>query len=536
MVSVYDNLMIENVETIEWGWRRYIFAVLTVALATLIFIQGRNYFAKEQWALLYLLLIVFIASRSGVRAAILASVTSFLSWNFFFLPPYHTFHVADPKDWLSLLAFLIVAIIMGLQTGRLRDREALTNVREHETALLNAFSAHLVSDFSVNEMADILSAELAGSMKSSCAVLFVPDGSGNLTTAGSSAPRSSVNEHAVTLADWSFRQSTAAGLPESLESRVGRTDASPLSVTLSESDTDIQKNDIVIPLQTATRQVGALYIGEKLDGNAYTVSEARLLVAIANQAAAFLERKQLQTIAVQADALLEADRMKSTFVSSVSHELKTPLAATTATLTSLMEGDLVWDENTVKGEIAAVLEDLERLNDSISSLVDLSRLESAAWNPRKDWYELGEILGTVVSRIPQKQRERIVFSLPDDLPAIHADYSQWVRMLSNLIENALDYTDKDKTVHVGACSSARHTRIWIEDQGPGIPPEEREKIFKKFYRGSTSSKVTSGTGLGLAIAKEIVRSHGGTIWVEDAQPTGARFVISLPPGAKDESL
>ncbi|HEY3298517.1 MAG TPA: sensor histidine kinase, partial [Armatimonadota bacterium] len=128
------------------------------------------------------------------------------------------------------------------------------------------------------------------------------------------------------------------------------------------------------------------------------------------------------------------------------------------------------------------------------------------------------------------KRERIAFSLPDEIISISVDYNQWVRVLNNLIENALDYTDSDTKVYVGASASDSETRIWVEDQGQGISDEEKGRIFEKFYRGTASSKVASGTGLGLAIAKEIVRSHGGKIWVEDVQPHGARFVISMPSG------
>jgi signal transduction histidine kinase len=142
------------------------------------------------------------------------------------------------------------------------------------------------------------------------------------------------------------------------------------------------------------------------------------------------------------------------------------------------------------------------------------------------------MLGTVMSRIPRRQRDRIIFLLPDELPPISVDYAQWVRVLSNLIENALAYTNADTRVCVGASVEEAGTRIWVEDQGPGIPPEEKERIFHKFYRGSTS-RGASGTGLGLAIAKEIVRSHGGRIWVEDAEHRGARFVILLPQEGRE---
>lgn len=339
--------------------RRYLLAIFSVITATIIFLPGRTYFAKGQWAFLYLLIVVFAANYGGVGTAVLASVLSFFAWNYFLLPPYHTFLVDDPKDWISLLVFLLVGVIMGLQTGRIKERE-------HKIA--------------------------------------------------------------------------------------------------------------------------------------------------------------------QADAIREADRLKTIFVSSVSHELKTPLSSIMATVTNLLEKDLKRDEETVDRELSAVKTDLDKLNNSIGSLIDLSRLESAVWRPQKGWFGLGEIIGTTLNRIDNKQSSRIIFSLPDDLPEIKVDFDQISRALQNILENALIYSGSDLPVKVSAENKGWEIKISIEDQGPGIAEGERTKIFDKFYRGSCSLAWPSGTGLGLAIANEIIKSHGGNLWIENVVPHGARFIIVLPIG------
>jgi len=337
----------------------YLLTIFLVVSATLIFSPGRTYFAKGQWAFFYLLIVVFAANYGGVWPAVLASILSFFAWNYFLLPPYHTFLVDDPKDWISLVVFLAVGIIMGTQTGRLKERE--------------------------------------------------------------------------------------------------------------------------------------------------------------------------QKIA-QADALREADRLKTIFVSSVSHELKTPLSSIMATVTNLLEKDLTLNAEMVNRELNAVKSDLDKLNNSIDSLIDLSRLESATWRPKKSWFTLGEIIGTTMDRIIEKQRPRIIVSLPPDLPEIKVDFDQISRALQNILENALLYSGQDLPVKVAAENKGWEILISIVDQGPGIPPEERSKIFNKFYRGARAAAWPSGTGLGLAIAQEIIRSHGGSIWVEDALPHGARLMIALPIG------
>ena len=506
----------------------YIFAVICIALSTAIFFLGREYFAKGQWALLYLLIIGLVAVLSGVRPALLASVLAFFTWNYFFLPPFHTFRISDPKDWLSLFAFLIVGVAVGLQTGRMKEREAEAIAREQEMVLLNRFSAHLVSDTTIPDMADALIKEVERVGNVQCVMLLLADENGELSSIGKDESVCDTASDVYIIAKWVANESKAAGLPVPSNRSETSDGEWPISVSFSQIGFSNDRRDMFIPLQTASRLEGVLYIGERIDGKRYSTRKARLMIAVANQAAAFLERKHLQDIAVQADALREADKLKSTFVSSVSHELKTPLASITATISNLLEKDIDWSGEHVRQELEAVQDDLIRLNNSISALLDLSRLESAAWEPRKELFEFGEILGTAIARIPQKQRSRISYDLPDDLPMICVDYLQWTRVLENLLGNALLYSPENSPVRVSASATDKEIRMWVEDTGPGIAPEDRERIFDKFYRGKTSVNVQSGTGLGLAVTLEIVRFHGGKIWVDDVAPHGTRMVISLP--------
>jgi two-component system, OmpR family, sensor histidine kinase KdpD len=344
----------------------YVLAVLAIVVSTLLFLPGRDTFAKGQWALLYLLIVVLVAGASGVGPAMLASLLAFLAWNFFFLPPYHTFAVHDPKDWLSLVAFLAVGVIMGIQTGRMREREA--------------------------------------------------------------------------------------------------------------------------------------------------------------------RARRLQAAATQAEALREADRLKSSLLSSVSHELKTPLAALTATVSNLLEKDVAWDEQNVRDELQAILADVRRLTNSINALLDLSRLEAHTWEPQRDEYDLSDIVAESLDTLTPAQRQRVTVALPDDLPPLDVDHAQWVRVVTNLVENAVLYSGADARVRVEArVDGSGTTTLCVEDDGPGIAPGELEAVFDKFFRGSAAhADAPSGTGLGLAIAREIVRAHGGTIAAQPVTPHGARFVVTLP--------
>lgn len=342
----------------------YLIAAVSIIIATAIFYPGRDYFAKGQWAMLYLLIIAAIAGISGIGPAILASVLAFLTWNYFFLPPFHAFIIYDYKDWLALFVFLIVGVLIGIQTGKLKESQTRIAEREREIA--------------------------------------------------------------------------------------------------------------------------------------------------------------------RANAVLEADKMKSIFISSVSHELKTPLSSITATITNLTDKDIDWDKNKIQSELEFIKEDLEQLNGSIGSLIDLTLLESFSWQPKKDLYEFGEILATVMSKLSDRYKNRIQFNIPENLPLIKVDFQQYVRAIQNVLENALSYSEQNSVVTIKAATKKEEIKIIIEDTGPGILPEEKNRIFDKFYRGRSSAKVPSGTGLGLAITQEIVRFHGGKIWAEDVTPHGARFIITLP--------
>ncbi|MHB9025842.1 MAG: DUF4118 domain-containing protein [Armatimonadota bacterium] len=509
----------------RWDRHGYLFAIACVAAATVLFVFGRAYFAKGQWALLYLLIIVVVAGTAGFRASLVASILSFLAWNFFFLPPYHTFVVHDIKDWLSLFVFLIVGIVMGLQTGRMREREAEARAREEESALLNRLSANLVSISSVHAMVDTLLAEITATTGATTTVLFLAD-TNDQAPLTQTPPDAETTAEIQQFADWVYDHNKAVGLPyiPSL-TRLG-VEGWPVSVAHEEVERGLVRQDIYLPIQTTARVEGVLYIGARPDERPYSAHEARLLVSIANLVAGFLERQRLEAEAGRAQALHEGERLKSTLVSSVSHELKTPLAAVTAAITSLLGDDVDWDPAVVRNELLAVSDDLTRLNDNISALLDLSRLKSEAWSPQRDWYEFGEILGATINKLPEDQRGRFEFAIPENLPALHVDFQQISRALLHLLENALAYSPPTASIIIGADTTLREVHFWVEDHGPGVPVGERERIFEQFYRGTTRTAV--GTGLGLAITAEIIHFHQGRIWVEGVQPQGARFVVAIP--------
>jgi two-component system sensor histidine kinase KdpD len=497
----------------------YVLATVAIAVSTLLFLPGRGDFAKGQWALFYILVILLVASVAGPGPSVLAAILAFFAWNFFFLPPYHTLEIRDPKDWVSLGAFLIVGVIVGILAGRMREREARAVAREQETAALNRLSAELVSQTSTEAMAQTALAEIVALLEAKSADLFVAQRDG-LHSYCAAPPDEAPSSDVIERAEWVFRHEQPLGLPDG-----GAEGDQPAPAFRAVGDS----GGMYLPLRSPSGAAGVLTIAGRADSVKYSPADARLAASLANLVGVFLERQNLQAAATRAEAAREADQLKSSLLSSVSHELKTPLAALTATVSNLLESDVDWDEQSVRDELRAIVGDVTRLNNSIGALLDLSRLEAHAWEPRRELYDLEDVIAAGVDTLPAHERARVLIELPQDLPPVALDFAQWARVLQNLLENAFLYAGAGSPVTAGAEATEHGLRIWVSDEGPGIPADEQKAVFDKFYRGrSSGTKAPSGTGLGLAITREIVRAHGGTIHVEDVHPHGAKFVILLP--------
>lgn len=518
-----------------FSWRSvskhgYTLALFCIALSTGIFLLGRDFFDKGQWALLYLLIITFVAAVSGFSSALLAAMFSFLAWNFFFLPPYGTFWINDPKDWLFLFVFLFVAVAMGYQTGQLRKREASAVAREREMALINRLTIGMVSEPASIIMVRTLFKEIQKVMDvSDLALYFREEDGGNLREVRTGPEFKVVAPYVDTCLRWVFqnRKVLAAPDPNELKTDQDFNDVGQL-VAPSEIVPEASDRELFIPLATSARIEGVLHVGQKKERKPFSRYDLRLLTSVASMAAGYLERQRLQGAASFAETLKEADKMKSALVSSVSHELKTPLAAITATITGLLEEDIDLTHDEVKTDLESVRMNLHRLLGSIESLLDLSRLEADAWQPKREWNDLREIVGTVLSKFPREQIGRFRLDFSEPMPFVFVDYQQWCRLMYHLVENALSYGPEGSEIAIGAAVSRSNLHIWVEDSGPGIQKDEEDRIFQKFYRGRASESVPGGTGLGLAVAQEIVNAHGGDISLERPESGGARFVIELP--------
>ncbi|MCK8115815.1 DUF4118 domain-containing protein [Anaerosoma tenue] len=480
-------------------------AALAIVGATALFIPFRELLGGERWGWPYLLVLGFVAGTAGVGPGVLSAVLAFFAWNFFFIPPYHTLFVASRGDVIHLAAFLVVGTAIGLQTGRLRDRELVAQREERHTAALNRLSRSLVSETNAASLAEAARRELTDIAHARAAAFWIPGADGALRSIGEDAPPASE----VTRL-WRHMTSGADTTP------------GPVVVTPHGEGEEIDGQRMLVPLVSAQTAEGLLELSAE---RPLDEAESRFVRSLANLLAAFLHSQRLNRVAMHAAAAQEAERLRSAVVSSVSHELKTPLASITAAVTDLLEPDVERDAGAIREKLHDITEDLDRLDEAIADLLDVSRLEAQAWRPRPDDFEVGELVGSVVSRLPRAARERIRFAVPEDLPMLHLDFVQLSRALHHVIVNAIDYSEGPVTV--GAAADDRMT-VWVSDTGPGIPADEKPLVFDKFYRGREGRAHRSSTGLGLSITREILRANEGDIAIADERPRGTRILLMLP--------
>jgi len=498
-------------------------AVIAVASATIVFVPLRDHLGREQWGWPYLLVVGAIAGTAGIVPALIASVLAFFAWNFFFFPPYYTLFVAQRGDLVHLVAFLVVAVAVGWQTGRLREREEAATREERHVSALSRISARLVSEDSEESMARAVSEELGTILGGALTVVWVRDGSGALTPLRmpeSAAEPSRLRRYAHATHDEAGACFAQGDLPRPTHDVLAAGGGRPIPVEGLET-----ANVVGYALCAGGEIEGVLQVLLP-DGATPDAHDSATLASAANLVAAFLHTRRLSGVAMHAAAEREAERLRAALISSVSHELKTPLASVTAAITDLMDPEVQRTPVQYVENLGGIAEDLDRLDGAIADLLDVSRLEAQAWQPRPASHDLGEVLGSVLSRLPRAARERIDLDVPDDLPTVYVDSIQAARAIGHVLDNALEYSAD--SVRVSGAASAASVLVSIEDRGPGIPAEDLPHVFDKFFRGRSGKASRSSTGLGLAITKEIVSANAGEITIEKAIPHGTRFIIAFP--------
>jgi two-component system sensor histidine kinase KdpD len=456
-------------------------ALLATALTTALLIVVQDNLSTPIIALLYLLPVVLSTSLGGLGPGIASALFAFLSFNFFFIQPLYTFTVHQPRDVLVLVVFLLVAVFISQILGRARASTAAATAREREATRLYELSTALAGQHDQHAIAQIIA------------------------------------EHALE----TFQAARVELTVEGQEGKRGFSVRAPESAP--PSSTNLLHR---LPLQTARGLQGELRLWR--DQTPLTPAEDRLLRTFATQGAVALERARLVEMETRAKVLEESDRLKSALLSSVSHELRSPLAAIKAGITSLRSREVHWESPAGADLLAVVEEEVDHLNRLVGNLLDMSRIESGALKPQRQWNVLVDIFDSALERMRRAaEAYRIETDLRDDLPLVPVDAAQLEQVFTNLISNSLKYAPSGSVITIGACPQDDQTLlVEVRNQGPPIAEEHLERIFDKFYRVTAADRVT-GTGLGLSICKGIVEAHGGRIWAEN-RPDGMAFKFTLP--------
>lgn len=481
--------------------RHYGVAAAAVVGTTILGLLLRSHLDLADVAMFYVLCIAVIAARFGRAASVAASLLSVAALDFFFVPPTFTFAVANFKHLGTFVIMLGVGFAVGDMAERIRSQARTAQARERHTSTLFHLSAELAREGDPQRIQSAILSCVKDRFQAD-AVLLLETSDGDLRdTEGS--PATGEEERAVAL--WALKNRKAAGRG---------------------TDTLPGARGLWLPLMGAATSVGVLGVLHRTERPALDAGERDLLDALGAQAALSLERARLQ--AERGDALRRADReqLRNALLSSVSHDLRTPLGAITGAASSLLDLGSGLAQEDRQELLLTIHEEAQRLHRLVTNLLDITRLESGTLQVKKEWVPLEEVVGSALSRLEEPLRGREVrLNLPDTL--IPVDPVLLEQVLVNLLENAAKYSPAGSSVQVAAHREGENLAVSISDQGPGIPPGEEERIFEKLVRGSTPTG-RPGAGLGLAICRGIVHAHGGSISAVTQPQGGARFTFTLP--------
>ncbi len=510
-------------------WRGYLLGVLGIALVTVIAVTSRSHLTAATTALSYLVIVLACATLGGLGPGIFTSVVGFLTFNFFFLPPFYSFTVGALQDTVALFVFLIVAGVASELVSRLQEREREARRRAIESETLSRLSMELIADVTLDTVLATVVEQVTRVFGLESAAVLLPDQRGTLRVrlaypASASGAYVRDREHAAVAAHV-FMTGIPAGFgsPHRIYRPHGPEHGGDAMPTRG-------RRILYVPVRAASGAVGVMGVAA-LRAADYSSDERRLLTTFANQAALAIDRARLIEEATRAAALEEADRLKSALLAAVSHDLRTPLASIKASATSLLQEEIAWDAATRREFLTAIDAETDRLTRLVANLLDLTRIQGGALKPEKEWNEVGEVIASVTDRLaPLLQRHPLRVTVASDLPPVAFDFVEIAQVLANLIENGAKYSDPDTEIAITAHRDGQHVRVTVTDHGFGIPPEDLPHIFDTFYRVPRAGRARriGGAGLGLAICKGVVEAHGGSIAVASVVGQGTAFTFTLP--------
>lgn len=493
----------------------YLVALLAVAAAFALVRLIEPLVGLDSLDLVFLTAIVGVAVRFGLGPSLLAVVAGSLTYNFFFLPPLYTFTITSPTNVAALILFTIVALLVSNLAAQVRRQAVTAQARARTTEALYAFSRKLAGVSTLDDLLWATAYQLASQLEAQV-VILLPDPDGTIAVRAGYPPEDRLEPADIAAAKWTFETNRPAGRG---------------------SDNLPGARRLFMPLRTGRGAVGVIGLDSERPGPILTPDARRLFDALADQAAVAIERVTLVEDIEAATRAAEADRLRQALLTSISHDLRTPLAAIIGAAGTLRDFGPDIAEEARADLLSTVLAEAERLNRFIANLLDMTRLEAGAVAPNAAPHDLAEIIGSALRRASLVLAGHPVeLDLAGDLPMVAVDPVLFEQVLFNLLDNAAKYAPEGSTVRIEARPIAGGgAAIRILDAGEGLPADEIERIFDKFHRVQKGDRVRAGTGLGLAVCRGFVEAMGGTITAGNrADGPGAVFVITLPAGVRAE--
>ena len=490
-------------------WRGYAVGLLLTLLATTCGMVIRESFNSENVIMLYLLAVIILAARYGWAVSMVTSFLSFICFNLFFVQPYYSLTVNSYNDVVTLFLLLGVGFFASLQTSNLQAQSRFFRRKEHNTSALYSMSQELSNIRRREELLAVIKRRLEQAIDGKAA-LFFPDDHGDLESAIVGGFRAGVREEVV--ARWVYHHGQPAGLG---------TNTMPGAC------------GYFVPLSGSSGTFGVLGLMPSLSGHILNPEEKDMIDTFAALAAAAVERVNMAAVAESRKIEAESEKLRNALLSSVSHDLRTPLASIKGVISSLLLDDDRSDAESRRELLTSAHDEVARLERVVGNLLDVTRLEAGEVKLKLDYYFAPELIGNALKQTASLLKQHhITTKIENDLPAIWVDGLLTEQLLINLLENAAKYTPPESSIIISAKRIAPEwIEVAVEDNGPGIPDNQERNIFDKFTTFAVQQN-TYGAGLGLTICRAIVQAHGGQIAARNRELGGARFSFTLPVAAE----
>jgi two-component system, OmpR family, sensor histidine kinase KdpD len=487
--------------------RPYLAAVLAVVVALGMGGLIWRWVGRVNIDLVFLTAVVAVAVRFGLWPSLFTSIASAICYNAFFVAPYFRFTLADPTNFTAFGFFTLVAILVSNVAARGRTQAVAAMDRARTTESLYAFSRKLAGTATLDDVLWATAYQTALMLKVRV-VLLLPE-QGTIAVKAGYPPEDILDNADLAAARWAWENDRTAGRG---------------------SDTLPGAKRLFLPMHTGRGAVGVMGIDSDKPGPLLTPDQRRLLDALRDQGALAIERVKLVEEMDRVERVAETERLRSALLTSISHDLKTPLAAVLGAAGTLRDLDRKLNDAEKIDLLGTIIDESERLNRFIANLLDMTKLESGAITPNIALHDLGEIVGSALRRASRiLSNHKVELELASDLPMLELDAVLFEQVLFNLLDNAAKYAPANTTIRIQGWRGAGTVSLRVIDEGSGIPPGDLEHIFDKFYRAQKTDQVRAGTGLGLAISRGFVEAmHGTIIAANRSDRSGAMFTISLP--------